>query len=194
MFYEYYVKKIKEVVMKIKLDSVKGFYQKGKNAAKEAVKDAKNQFEEKVSPKIEESFEKAADWTDKRIFESKEMYETARRNAEPKVKEVYEAVRQKAEPKVREAIAYAQFAIKPPKTEVLAKKAADAQKKYFQKELYVKSLHKNFPNQTNLILAHEKELASLNQKAQTAIKKYNDFAAKEIQAQEAFKNLNYINK
>lgn len=161
MFYEYYVKKIKEVVMKIKMDSVKGFYQKGKAAAKEAVKDAKKQFEEKISPKIEET---------------------------------YESAKQKAEPKVREAIAYAQFAINPPKVEALSKKAAEAQKKYLEKELFTKSLHRNFPNQTNLILAHEKELAKLEQKAVNAVAKYNDFAAKETQAQEAFNNLNNINK
>lgn len=161
MFYEYYVKKIKEVVMKIKMDSVKGFYQKGKAAAKEAVKDAKKQFEQKVSPKIEET---------------------------------YESAKQKAEPKVREAIAYAQFAINPPKKEVLSKQMTEAQKKFLNKSALLEDLKRRFPKQQSLILEREKELAKLEQKAVNAVAKYNEFASKERQAQEAFNNLNNINK
>lgn len=91
---------------------------------------------------------------------------------------------------VREVIAYAQYALNPPKREVLSKKAADMQKKYLQKHLLLSIFKKRSPEQQFAIAQRERELAKLEQSAQKAVEKYNKFLANEQAAQKAFDNLN----
>ena len=142
-----------------------------KQGAQEKIKEAK----EYTEPKVKEAAQKAADWTDEKIKDTKDAYKT---------------VKQKVQPKVDEFIANAQYALNPPKLEVLGKKVTSLQKEYLFKSAFLNELKRKAPDQTRLISQREKELQILQQKAQEAAEKYNKFAAQQAAAQRAFDILN----
>ena len=146
-----------------------------KQDTQEKIKEAK----EYAAPKLKEAGQKAADWTDEKIKDTKDAYKT---------------VKQKVQPKVDEFISNAQYAMNPPKLEVLGKKMTSLQKQYLFKSAFLNELKRKAPEQAKLISQKEKELQILQQKAQEATEKYNKFAAQQAAAQRAFELLNGIKK
>jgi len=122
--------------------------------------------------------------------EAQERIKEAKEYIEPKVKEAYSKTKQKIQPKVDEFTAYAQFALNPPKSQVLREKMTAAQKKYLQKGAFLSILKTKYPENLTMILQKEKELKKLEQQALIAAEKYNKFIEQEVAAQKAFDVLN----
>ena len=142
-----------------------------KQEAQERIREAK----EYIEPKIKEAASKAADWSDERISDAKE---------------IYSITKQKIQPKVDEFTAYAQFALNPPKSQVLREKMTTAQMKYLQKGAFLSILKTKYPENPTMILQKEKEFKQLKQQALIAAEKYNKFIEQEVAAQKAFEHLN----
>ena len=181
--------------MKIPAGSKKT-YQQIKEQLKQKLAEAKQEAAEKIqeageyiSPKVKETAKKAAEWVDDKINDPK-IKETAKKAADwaderiDDAKEVYETLKQK----------YNQYTMPTPKLEVLGKKMTELQKEYLFKSVFLNELKHSSPEQTVLIYQKEKELHALEQKAQTAIEKYNKFAAWQAAAQKAFDELNGIKR
>ncbi len=134
--------------------------------AKETAKKAANWVDEKINdPQLKDKAKKAVDWTSEKIDDAKDAYETLKQK-------------------------YAQYTMEPPKLDVLRQRVTELQKQVLFKSAFLSELKRRAPEQTMLIYQREKELQKLEQQAQIAIEKYNDFAAKQAVAQRAFDELN----
>ena len=156
---------------KILNEQIKQKLSKSATEAKAKIKEAGDYLE----PKVKDAASKAADWTDEKIKDAKEIY----RNTKEKV-----------EPKVSEFIDNVQYAMNPPKLDVLKKDITNLQKKYLFKSAYVNELQRKYPEQSMLIYANKKELQQLEKKTQEAVDKYNEFSALQAAAQKTFDTLN----
>lgn len=117
---------------------------------------------------------------------AEEKLKAAGEYIEPKVK--------KAAAKASEFISDVQFAMKPPKLEVLGKEVTKLQKEVLFKSAFLNELQRRAPEQTILIYQRQKDLQKLEEKARIAIEKYNKFAAQQAAAQRAFDELNGIKR
>ncbi len=170
----------KKAYLQIK-EQLKQKISQSKQEAKERIKEAKDY----VAPKAKETAQKAASWVDDKINDPK-LKEKAQKAADwtsekiDDAKDAYETLKQK----------YAQYTMEPPKLEVLGKKVTELQKQVLFKSAFLSELKNRAPEQTILIYQRERELQKLEKEAQTAIDKYNEFAAKQAAAQKAFDMLN----
>ena len=158
---------------------------KSKKIAEEKIKDA-NDY---ISEKAKNGAKKAANWVDEKVSDSK-IKETAQKAADwtgeriDDVKDAYERVKQ----------GYEQFTMERPKLEILGEKVTELQKQVLFKSAFLSELKRRAPQENILIFQKEKELMSLEQKAQQAINEYKKFAEKQAAAQRAFDRLNGFNK
>lgn len=145
-----------------------------KKEAEARLKDAKEYLE----PKVKEGMKTSADLTERAINEAKDAYNK---------------VKQKAQPKVDEFISDIQYAVNPPKIEVLSKKVTSLEKKYLHKSLYLNELERRFPGETLLISKTRSELQQFEQETIKAREEYNKFAASQAAMQQAFERINKVN-
>lgn len=170
---------------------------KGYSVSKEEIRKGIKKAKEYAAPKIKETTQTAADWVEEKIQEAKEyaapkIKETAQKAADL-TEEAIESAKctyARVRPKVDEFIAYAQFALNPPKIETLSKKMTEAQKEYLAKTVYYDEYSRQFPEEYFKLHKMKIELHKLQQKAQKATDEYNSFAARQAAAQRAFEQIN----
>ena len=177
--------------MKIKPDKLN--YVKLKDKLKQNISKSKEktvEFLKETNDYIQPKIKKAGVWAGEKIKEAKDSAAPKIKEAVQKAKDTKRIYKNKIKPKVEEYIAYAQYAINPPKIEVLSKKMTNAQKDYLFFNVTFKNLTNHIIPKEHQIEQMHMQLKELEKKAQKATEEYNNFAAQQSAAQKVFDELN----